>query len=813
MIRFSITGFLPLVIQYLSECQVSVKRIEEFLVLPEIELGSSQTEQQELFSNIKDDSVKLAIENATFAWSKDGAPILKNITARFSSGLYIIVGAVGAGKSSFLQCILNDMFILNGVVALKSKQVAYVSQSPWIFSGTVKDNILFGKEFDEKRFNAVIGSCSLQRDLEIFPNGIDTFIGERGVTLSGGQRARVSLARAVYADADVYLLDDPLSAVDPKVGRTMFERCITGILADKVVILVTHQVQYLPDAKGIIVLEDGEISYQGDYDSFMQSKSDFVKSISKFAESKENVLPIQEAVAPADIAPVAPEPEPKDTKGFEKEEVALGGVNGKTYRKYLNAGIGPLMGIFLLFLFIGSQVFAILSDFWIANWTRESQEGQKSSIYPILFSIFISLAIILTTIRSVSFMVLCLRSSRNLFNRMLSAVFRAPMAFFQRNPHGRIMNRFSKDIALCDEMLPSTFLDLLHLIAFTIGVLVVMCVVIPWLLISVPFLMYAFLKLRNYYMATSRQVKRLEAITRSPVYTLIPSSLEGLSTIRAFGAKTQFKETFCNSQDTNTRMFFSFIVVSRWLGFRLDALVAFLITVVLILVISFQQALNLPSSLVGLLISYIFQLLGSLQWAVRQSAEVENYMVSTERICEYTELPSEAALQSEIELPANWPENGRVELRGLSLSYPSIDNAAKPGPMILKNISIIFEAGKRIGVVGRTGAGKSSLLQALFRIVEPLQNDSILIDGISTSKLGLRDLRSRISIIPQEPFCFNGTLRFNLDPFDNFTDEEIWHILETVTLRTKIESFPEKLQVTLAENGSDWSFGERQLVW
>jgi ATP-binding cassette subfamily C (CFTR/MRP) protein 4 len=345
----------------------------------------------------------------------------------------------------------------------------------------------------------------------------------------------------------------------------------------------------------------------------------------------------------------------------------------------------------------------------------------------------------------------------------------------------------------------------------TLGILAVSAIVIPYLLIVYPFIAYMFIRLRDYYMKTTRQIKRIEAITRSPVYSAIPSTLEGLSTIRAFSAKGRFLKDFFHNQDENTRMFFAFVSSGRWLGLRLDLLTALLITAIIFIAVPLRDNLGLTPALIGLLITYLIQMTGTLQWAVRQFSEVENLMVSVERIFEYSKLPSERPAKTGCVIPNTWPESGKIIVKNMSLKYPNAD-PTQEGNTVLKNISFIVNSGEKIGIVGRTGAGKSTLLQALFRIVEPCPEKSISIDGIYTSDLGLDDLRSRISIIPQEPFCFKGTLRFNLDPFGKCSDQELWDALGAVELKHIVESIPEKLDAPVAENGSNWSVGERQLI-
>ena len=648
--------------------------------------------------------------------------------------------------------------------------------------------------------------------MEQLPNGVDSFIGERGINLSGGQRARVSLCRAVYSDADLYLLDDCLSAVDTKVGRHLFEKCILEALKTKTVVLVTHQIQFLSRVDQIIVLENGRIAEKGDFKTIISNESSFSKTVKEFNQQASEDSEYVESSVPdnsEDIALMIQESEAKKAT-FSKEEVFKGGVSFSTYLNYFKV-VGLWQTIALIVAVLVPQATSVMTDFWLSSWSAQSAISQDESKWVIVFVVLASVTIIFTTFRAIIFYWVAWIASRISFEKMLKAVFRSPMTFFQRNPHGRTINRFSKDINLVDETLPQVFFDLLQCSVLTLGILAVSVIVVPYLLIVYPFIAYLFLKLRNYYMQTTRQVKRIEAITRSPVYSAIPSTLEGLSTIRAFSAKDRFLKEFFHNQDENTRIFFAYVSSGRWLGLRLDLLTAFLITVIIFVAIILRVSLGLTPALIGLLISYLIQMTGTLQWAVRQFSEVENLMVSVERVFEFTKLPSERPAKTEFEPPKDWPESGKIEVRNMSLKYPSTD-PSQEGNLVLKNISISINPGEKVGIVGRTGAGKSSFLQALFRMVEPVPEKSISIDGIHTSDLGLDDLRSRISIIPQEPFCFKGTLRFNLDPFGRYSDEELWRVLKSVELKASVEAIPEKLEAEVAENGSNWSVGERQLI-
>lgn len=810
VLKLSITMFIPKAFQLVSECQVSVDRLEDFFSLPDVSIGSSPEEQNIIFQEEENKNTVLVLKNASFSWNTvDSECILTDLNLKFSKRqLSIICGTVGAGKSSLLHAILGDMVLKRGAFATKAKKIAYVSQQPWILSGTIKENILFGQPFDAERLSKSIRAASLDRDITLFKNGLDTFIGERGVTLSGGQRARVSLARAVYADADLYLLDDPLSAVDTKVGRSIFEQCIKGVLKEKTILLVTHQLQFLSGADQVIVVEHGSNAQVGSFSAILDSGSPFSNQVRKFSEQVVEQDSIEEEQVSSDL-----EVNEGKNSNFKREEMFQGGVSLSTYVRYFREGASITTLIMLVFLLFFSQTVNVLADFWLARWSIATD--QSPSYWPIVLGVLGLATLIFSIVRAIVFFAICFYSSSNSFHQMLKSVFSSPMVFFQSNPHGRIMNRFSKDINLMDETLPQISFDLVQCTVLTLAVFVVAAIIVPYTLILSPFLVYGFFKLRSFYMETTRQVKRIEAITRSPVYTAIPATLEGLSVIRAFKADQRFQNEFYAFQDENTRMFFAFMSAGRWLGMRLDGFVAFLISLIIFVVLPCRDYLGLNPALIGLLITYLIQMTGTLQWAVRQSSEVENLMVSTERVLEYTDLPSEGGPlndSKQIDIPSDWPSKGKVELSNMTLAYPDFQNPGTFGDPVLKGLNVLFEPGKKVGIVGRTGAGKSSMLQALFRLVEPKPSGSILIDSVDTSALSLSTLRSRISIIPQEPFCFKGTLRFNLDPFEKFPDQSLWNVLEAVELKSTVEGIAEKLEADVAENGSNWSVGERQLI-
>ncbi|RKO88876.1 P-loop containing nucleoside triphosphate hydrolase protein, partial [Blyttiomyces helicus] len=850
-IRLTMTSFFPKAFQFVTESKVSLQRIQEFLSLPDIGDSRDPAAEEKILESTGDSSVMIHLANAAFAWGSvpeasatildkdDGAEsdgpreILTDLNFQLRSGELVgICGPVGSGKSSLANAVLGEMDRVRGQLAVRSRKIAYAAQTPWIVAGTVKDNICFGSPFREKWFWEVVHACAMTRDIDRFSDRENTVIVERGVTLSGGQRARLALARAVYYNADIYVLDDPLSAVDTNVGRHLFNECIKGVLRSKAVLLITHQLQYIRDCDKVLLLEKGTITGAGPFDKVMHTPgSSFASALRDYAARPADMD--QSVDDPDDIEPRSPVsgssagPNPASaplppsngaaaTAGVpaptghlaerSQETAASGTVSAAMYLRYFSAGAGiPIALVMCTSLVLGQGV-AVVTDWWLSHWSQKSPENQQDPANAWIFAALVVSVLSISCGRAILFFLVAWASGKVLFKEMLHAVFRSPMVFFQDNPHGRLMNRFSKDQNLLDEMLPQTFFDFTQCAFQILGTFVIAVIIVPYVLVIMPVIGVVFYFLRKYYLTTSRQIKRIESITRSPVYSNVPATLEGLSTVRAFSAENRFRAHFASLQNENTRIYFAFLSAARWLGLRLDILAAFFLGIVAFMSILLRHDLGIGPGLLGLLLSYILQLMGLLQWAVRQSAEVENLMVSVERVDEYTRLTPEAPPETAIRPPPNWPSHGDVAIASMSLTYPN-----QPSP-VLHDISIHFTPGLKVGIVGRTGAGKSSFLQALFRLVEPGPPGSIVIDGIKTSDIGLKDLRSAISIIPQEPFCFKGTLRFNIDPFAKFSDETIWRALEAVELKRVVELIPEKLEAEVAENGSNWSVGERQLI-
>uniref|UniRef100_F7GAD5 ATP binding cassette subfamily C member 4 (PEL blood group) n=1 Tax=Callithrix jacchus TaxID=9483 RepID=F7GAD5_CALJA len=825
-VRLTVTLFFPSAIERVSEAIVSIRRIQNFLLLDEISQRNRQLPS--------DGKNMVHVQDFTAFWDKASeTPTLQGLSFTVRPGeLLAVVGPVGAGKSSLLSAVLGELAPSHGLVNVRGR-IAYVSQQPWVFSGTVRSNILFGKKYEKERYEKVIKACALKKDLQLLEDGDLTVIGDRGTTLSGGQKARVNLARAVYQDADIYLLDDPLSAVDAEVSRHLFELCICQTLHEKITILVTHQLQYLKAASQILILKDGKMVQKGTYTEFLKSGLDFGSLLKKDNEEGEQLsVPetptlrnrtfsessvwSQQSSRPSLKDGAV---ESQDTENvpatLSEENRSEGKVGFKAYKNYFRAGAHWIVIIFLVLLNAAAQVAYVLQDWWLSYWANK-QSALNGTVngggnvtqrldlnwYLGIYSGLTVATVLFGIARSLLVFYVLVNSSQTLHNKMFESILKAPVLFFDRNPIGRILNRFSKDIGHLDDLLPLTFLDFIQTLLQVVGVVSVAVAVIPWIAIPLVPLGIVFIFLRRYFLETSRDVKRLESTTRSPVFSHLSSSLQGLWTIRAYKAEERCQELFDAHQDLHSEAWFLFLTTSRWLAVRLDAICAMFVIVVAFG--SLILAKTLDAGQVGLALSYALTLMGMFQWCVRQSAEVENMMISVERVIEYTDLEKEAPWEYQKRPPPAWPHEGVIIFDNVNFMY-SLD-----GPLVLKHLTALIKSREKVGIVGRTGAGKSSLISALFRLSEP--EGKIWIDKILTTEIGLHDLRKKMSIIPQEPVLFTGTMRKNLDPFDEHTDEELWNALQEVQLKETIEDLPGKMDTELAESGSNFSVGQRQLV-
>lgn len=726
--------------------------------------------------------------------------------------LVAVIGGVGSGKSSLLAALAGDMRKTGGEVILGADR-AFCPQYAWIQNATVKQNILFGKELDKQWYDQVIDACCLRPDFEILPNGDDTEIGERGITVSGGQKQRINIARAIYFDADIILMDDPLSAVDAHVGRAIFDNAICGLLRDKCRILATHQLWVLNRVDRIIWLEDGKIEAIDTFDNLMANNSGFQQMMKTTAmEGKEEEhahVNDDERVEEKKDVDIHIKKKKKAGPGLmQAEERAVKSVPWSVYTAYIRAS-GSIFNIVVVITFlILSQGANISTSLWLSWWTSNKwgySTGEYIGVYAALGVTQASLMFAF----SLSLTLFGTKSSKVMLSRAITKALRAPMSFFDTTPLGRITNRFSRDVDVMDNNLTDALRMYFLTIAMITAVFILIIAYFHYFAIALVPLAILFVFAAAYYRASAREMKRYESVLRSVVFAKFSEGLSGTASIRAYGLQKRIVRDLRAAIDEMDSAYFLTFSNQRWLSVRLDAIGNILVFVTGILVVT--SRFNVGPSTAGLVLSYILSIVQMLQFTVRQLAEVENGMNATERLHYYgTSLEEEAPLHT-IDVRPSWPEHGEIIFDNVTMRY-------REGlPLVLRGLSIHVKAGERIGVVGRTGAGKSSIMSTLFRLVE-ISGGSITIDGENISKIGLHDLRSRLAIIPQDPTLFNGTIRSNLDPFNEHTDLELWSALRQADLVTPEQTLEDKapgrmnLDAVVEPEGLNYSLGQRQLL-
>ncbi|XP_042485004.1 ABC transporter C family member 3-like [Macadamia integrifolia] len=816
---------LPGTISMVIQTKISLDRISSFLCLDDL--------HSNIVQKLPRDSVEVAIEivNGNFSWNIHSPSFtLKDLNFRVYHAMKVaICGSIGSGKSSLLSCILGEVSYVSGTIKMNGTK-AYVAQSPWIQSGKIVDNILFGKEMNKERYEMILEACSLKKDLELFAFGDQTIIGERGINLSGGQKQRIQIARALYYDADIYLLDDPFSAVDAHIGTQLFQECLLGILGSKTVIYVTHQVEFLPSADLILVMRDGRITQAGKYKEILSSGTDFIQLVGAHKKALADLIPIERGATTDNLVnnkedgnilskESIQDDDEREQKNHkiektvepegqlvEEEKREKGGVSFSIYWKYITTAYKGAFVPLILLAQILFQLLLIVSDYWMVLATPIS--GDVKPRIQEFTLIFFYVVLILGScfcvlIRSMLIVIVGYKTSTMLFNKMHLCIFRAPMLFFDSTPSGRILNRASLDQSAVDTYIPQQIEELLMSIIGFLGIIAVMSQ-IAWkmLIVFIP-MTVACIWYQKYYISAARELSRLAGICHAPIIQHFAESSLGSTTIRCFGQEERFIKTNLKLMDGYSRPKFHFSGAMEWLCFRMDMLASITYAISLIFLISNPKGLISPG-VAGLAVTYGLRF--SMHEVVWDLSNLESRIISVERILQYTCIPSEPLLLVEENNPDHgWPSQGKVDIVDLQVRYaPNL-------PLVLRGLTCIFPGGKKIGIVGRTGSGKSTLVQALFRMLDPAAGE-IRIDGININKIVLHDLRSRLSIIPQDPTMFEGTLRNNIDPLEEYNDEQIWEALDKCQLGDEVRKKEGKLDSTVTENGENWSMGQRQLL-
>ncbi|KAG9065094.1 Canalicular multispecific organic anion transporter 2 [Linnemannia hyalina] len=923
---------------------VGTRRVQEFLLREEI-----REEDVIRFRNVPKNPQEpvILMKDASFTWSDPASPSLTETTVENeerqplissegeaatlethatlesidlsirNGSLTAIVGRVGQGKSSLLSAIIGEMYKLQGRIQV-SGRIAYVPQQSWIMNATLRDNILFGNEYDQERYQHILFACGLEPDLAILPAGDMTEIGERGINLSGGQKQRISLARAAYDNADIYLLDDPLSAVDAHVDRHLWDHLLgpTGLLRNKARVLVTHGIQHLREIDWIVMLKDGLVVEQGNYQELMKDKKMFYQLIKEYATARRPSLSSRRKssaaiLLPRESSPVTGElnpgnssintdlnntllapnvhesdsmsftlseatdssdqeadetattnPEPaspitavnddtkKDTKAelIAAEKMMEGQVDANIFLVYMKA-LRYRNAVIMWILFILAQICLVSTSLWLKYWIKRTEESQNliknnngdngtPTAEPPSVGLFLGVYALLTFFYVLLYVVVSyltfaharIRASELLHRDFLTKIMHLPMSFFDTTPLGRVLNRFSSDFASIDDRLPNKFFDANYFLVTVAGTFMLIIYTAPQFLIVLPVLVAAYYGIQVCFLRISQVVTRMYSVSKSPVYQHFNESLNGVSTIRAMAVQERFIEANGARMDRMANSFMGTMTSKRWVEVQLRLLSTFVLLFAALFAVLGRERLD--PSLVGLTISFAMSITEEITSLVRIGCDFQNHLVAVERVIEYTDLKTEAPEHTNVVLPPNWPSQGHIRFKNYSTRYrDGLD-------LVLKNISLEILPAQKIGIVGRTGAGKSSLTLALFRIIEaasslssPLgQNGdvvdmreepnereeedggSIEIDGIDISTIGLEDLRKHLAIIPQDPVLFAGTIRENLDPFHSLPDNLLWESLDRSHLKPLISSLPGQLSFVVSQNGENFSVGQRSLI-
>ncbi|KAL8810833.1 MAG: hypothetical protein Q9223_002066 [Gallowayella weberi] len=845
-------NLLPMVVGQVIDAWASIGRIQEFLLAEEQaddfiwdmesknavviekadftwertvtqdpEKDGPQTQNQSKAAKKANKTEKAAVKAGKLNLEADGADSASTLTntepfklrgVNFTLGrkeLVAVIGGVGSGKSSLLAALAGDMRRTDGPQVKMGASRAFCPQYAWIQNATVRDNIVFGKEYQRNWYDEVVDACALRPDLDMLPHGDMTEIGERGITVSGGQKQRLNIARAIYFDSDIILMDDPLSAVDAHVGRHIFDNAICGLLQDKCRVLATHQLHVLNRCDRIIWMDQGRIQQIDTFDNLMKHNVDFQSMMASTAQEEKK----DDEVSEDEV-----EEEKKDTKKrkvskrgaalMQSEERAVRSVPWRVYKAYIEASGSILNAPLVIFLLILSQGANIATSLWLSYWTS-NKFGYSTGVYIGIYAGLGAAQALLMFAFSVSLSVLGTTSSKVMLHNAITRVLRAPMGFFDTTPLGRITNRFSKDVDTMDNNLTDSIRMYFFTLAMIVSVFTLVIVFFHYFAIALGPLFLVFLFSAAYYRASAREIKRHESVLRSGVFSRFGEAISGVSSIRAYGLENQFVHGIRLAVDEMNSAYYLTFSNQRWLSVRLDTIGNLLVFTTGILVVT--SRFNVNPSVAGLVLSYILSIVQMIQFTVRQLAEVENAMNATERLDYYgTQIDEEPPLHL-TEVPQDWPQKGEIVFNEVQMRY-------REGlPLVLQGLTMHVAPGERIGIVGRTGAGKSSIMSTLFRLVE-LSGGSISIDGINIATVGLKDLRTRLAIIPQDPTLFRGTIRSNLDPFNEHTDLELWSALRQSDLIEKEAKADDKvhgrihLDAVVEEEGLNFSLGQRQLM-
>ncbi|XP_039524027.1 ATP-binding cassette sub-family C member 9 isoform X6 [Pimephales promelas] len=808
------------------------------------------------------EDVAVQVNDGFFTWGSNLAT-LSDINIRIPTGqLTMIVGQVGCGKSSLLLAMLGEMQTISGKVfwskmpdceilfdeniSKNRYSVAYATQKSWLLNATVEENITFGSPFNKQRYKAVIDACSLQPDIDLLPFGDQTEIGERGINLSGGQRQRICVARALYQNTNIVFLDDPFSALDIHLSDHLMQEGILKFLQDdkRTLVLVTHKLQYLIHADWIIAMKDGSVLREGTlkdiqthdvelyehwktlmnrHDQELEKDTELESQTTLERKTLRRAFYSREAKNQIDDEDEEEEVEEDEDDNMSTTTSRRSKIPWKLCCRYLSSG-----GFLMVFLMVSSKLakhsVMVAIDYWLAAWTSSNplnqipadsflngtnytknydatQIAEHRSYVPV-FIILCGAAIALCLITSLTVEFLGVAAATNLHHDLLNKIIHAPIRFFDVTPLGQILNRFSADTNIIDQHIPPTLESLTRSTLLCLSAIGVIAFVTPAFLIALVPLAVAFYFIQKYFRVASKDLQDLDDSTQLPLLCHFSETAEGLTTIRAFRHEARFKQRMLELTDTNNTAYLFLSAANRWLEVRTDYLGAVIVLTAAVAAIWTSS----QSGLVGLGLTYALTVTNYLNWVVRNLADLEVQMAAVKKVNSFLSTESEnyEGSMDVSQVPEDWPQHGEIKIHDLCVRY---DCLLKP---VLKHVNAHINPGQKVGICGRTGSGKSSLSLAFFNMVDVFEG-KIVIDGIDICKLPLQTLRSRMSIILQDPVLFSGSIRLNLDPECTCTDDRLWEALEIAQLKNMVKALPGGLDAVVTEGGENFSVGQRQL--
>ena len=841
-------GFSQVAKTFLITARLMAKRVEDIMNIDEVVVQAKEPESGAILIKRDDDTSSASVDyepsivfrNYTAYWSKSAKkPCLENLNLEIHSGQFIVlIGKIGSGKTTFLQSLHKEIPVTSGYLSLNGS-LAYVEQEPVIFSGSLRDNILFGSSYDKEFYHRVLRACNLDEDFRQLSFADQTIIGERGVTLSGGQKARLSMARALYARSDIYLLDDPLSAVDSRVGRMIYDKAIREMLLDKTVILVTHHLSYAKEADKVVVLKNGAIEAEGKLDTLMNRNLEILQIFEEELRRVESTLEEsfqgneEDHMIPHHdhIKQVYEEIMTSDQiQNVEQEETTL--VTRETYINYIKHSQEYLKAFVLILLYGGEQLLILSLTKYIGYWAELQYHANFTAKHLSIENVqpFDNTHHIITVVALTVLVAIVhyfkIRTTINFFldlntkmhKHMLAKIAKTFTSFFDETPIGTILNRFSNDIGSLDKTGWNLVYEIMQAATSILFSLSYLCFLSYTIMIPSVFIIYCLYRVKVYYTKPTIEFRRIDLLSRSPMFSMISSTLNGLLTIRVYNQGSHFVDKFMDAVYTNAKVYYMSARTNAILVISLQLFLYSLILGGITFFVFIAHYTELEAAAFGLALFYFVSVGNQSVWLIRQTISMDISMQSVQRIQNYCVLPEESGSeepqdndnvhQSTLSPTEQWPSHGLVSFKNVHLKYANTDNYA------LSGLTFDVQPGSKIGIVGRTGAGKSSIIQALFRIVEieDIPDSQISIDGVDLRTLSLHTLRTSLSILPQTPVIFAGTIRRNLDPFNTLSEEQLWDALEQVSLKAYVESLDDGIETDMSVSSSVFSAGQKQLI-